>query len=460
MFILLMFFLFKYVDDLIGKGFEWYTIAEVMVYASASNVAMALPLAILLSSIMTFGTLGENYELVAIKSAGVSLQKAMQPLFVLILCLSIASFFFSDYMLPKANLKYGSLLYDIRNKKLSFLIKPGVFNTSITNYAMRIERKSEGTVDSLYGITIYDKTGNNSISKIIMAEKGQMSKTNDDKYLVLQLINGVRYEEAASSNGTGGYNNRQTLTRMRFKKTEVKFDLASFGKMDRTPENDFKNNAQMMNLKELVNRKDSMTKSLDSMNKYTKLSADNYFKQTSYAKGYSNLKVPVKNIKSAILNEIPKTQRLVTLQSAFDQAQGISQIVSSKTIDYEFKTKEIIKAKVEYQRKYTLAASCLLLFFIGAPLGAIIRKGGLGLPVVIAVVFFLIYHIVSTVAEKAAKEGTLSPVLGMWVAVIVLSPLGIFLTYKATVDSALFDIDYYKQLFIALFKKKKTDLPS
>jgi len=454
MFILLMFFLFKYVDDLIGKGFEWYTIAEVMMYASASNVAMALPLSILLSSIMTFGSLGENYELVAIKSAGVSLQKAMRPLFVLIIGLSIASFLFSDYMLPKANLKYGSLLWDMRNKKLSFLIKPGVFNNSIPNYAMRVERKGEGAIDSLYGIMIYDHTGGNGIPKIIMAQKGRMAKTSDGKYLVLKLVDGVRYEETNGS-GSASYNPRQAFNRMRFKQTEVKFDFSSFKDLSRTQEENFKNNAPMLNLKELSHRQDSLSKSLDSVNKSTKVNAGSYFKQNNYQKGYSKIKTPAMVIKGSILNAIPKNQRLQALQNGFDQAETIKQVVNNRILEHSVREKEIIKARIEYQRKYTLAVSCLLLFFIGAPLGAIIRKGGLGLPVVIAVVFFLIYHIISTVAEKSAKEGSLDPIFGMWTAILILTPLGIFLTYKATVDSALFDIDYYKQLLTNLFKRKK-----
>lgn len=449
-----MFFLFKYIDDLIGKGFEWYTIAEVMFYASAANVAMALPLAVLLSSIMTFGSLGENYELVAIKSAGVSLQKAMRPLFVFIIGLSFASFLFSDYMLPKANLKYGSLLYDMRNKKLSFLIRPGVFNNSIQNYAMRVERKGEGAADSLYGITIYDHTGSNGVPKIIMAEKGRMAKTSDDQYLVLSLVNGVRYEENAGNNGST-FNPRQTLTRMRFKQTEVKFDLSSFGGLNRTQEESFKNNAPMLNRSELLHREDSIKKSLDSLNKTTKVNAAVYFKQNQSNKGYTKIKVPVKVIKGSIVNTIPKNLRIQALQGGFDQAESIKQIINNRILDFDFKSKEIIRAQIEYQRKYTLAVSCLLLFFIGAPLGAIIRKGGLGLPVVIAIVFFLIYHILSTVAEKSAKEGSLDPNFGMWVAIIILTPLGVFLTYKATVDSALFDIDYYRQLIVGLFKRKK-----
>lgn len=448
-----MFFLFKYVDDLIGKGFEWYVIAELMMYASASNVAMALPLAILLSSIMTFGNLGENYELVAIKSAGVSLRKAMQPLLVLIVGLAVASFFFSDYMLPKANLKYGSLLYDVRNKKLSFLIKPGVFNNSITSYSMRVERKGEGAIDSLYGIMIYDHTNSNGIPQIIMAEKGKMSKTADGNFMVLNLVNGVRYQEAASN--SGGYNPRQSFTRMRFKQTEVKFDFSSFKNMARTNEESFKNNAPMLNRSELIHRKDSLEKNLDSLGKSLKVNSQYYFKQNSYVKGYTKLKLPAKNIKGNIINYIPKNLRTQTLQSAYDQVDALKQTIAGQLTDYDFKSKEVLRAQIEYHRKYTLAVSCLLLFFIGAPLGAIIRKGGLGLPVVIAVIFFLFYHIISTVAEKSAKEGSLDPVAGIWMAVIVLTPVGIFLTYKATVDSALFDLDYYKQLMVGLFKRKK-----
>ncbi len=448
-----MFFLFKYIDDLIGKGFEWYTIAEVMMYASASNVAMALPLAVLLSSIMTFGSLGENYELVAIKSAGVSLQKAMQPLFALIIMLAIGSFLFSDYMLPKANLKYGSLLYDIRNKKLSFLIKPGVFNNSITGYAMRVERKAENASDSLYGVMIYDHTGANGIAKIIMAQTAQMSKTDDGKYLILKLQKGVRYEES-NGNNSASFNPRQTLMRMRFKETEVKFDFSSFKDITRTEENSFKNNAPMLNRKELRVREDSLKKNLDSLNKATKVNVSAYYKQNNYMIGWSKYEKPPKVIKGNIINVIPKDKRGLVLLDAYNQAETVKATLNNKLLDFKDRQQEIIKAQIEYQRKYTLAVSCLLLFFVGAPLGAIIRKGGLGLPVVIAIAIFLIYHILSTVAEKSAKEGSLDPKFGMWVAIIVLTPLGAFLTYKATVDSALFDIDSYKQLFMRLFKKK------
>ncbi len=449
MFILLMFFLFKYVDDLIGKGFEWYVILELMYYASAANVSMALPLSILLSSIMTFGTLGENYELVAIKSAGVSLQKAMMPLLVLIVFIAIGSFLFSDVMLPKANLKFGSLLWDIRNKKLSFLIKEGVFNSSIPGYSIRVDKKGEDGV-SLEGVMIYDHTSNNGIAKIIIAKEGKMA--SDDKHLLLKLKNGVRYEESSGENSS--YNPRQRFTRMRFKETDQKFDISSF-KMNRTDEQGFRNNTQMLNLKGLVKKQDSLTKELDSLNKFSSMTLSSYFKQNNYVKGYTKVNVPEKIIKGSVLSVLPVGDRLRSIQSALDQSNSVKQTVSGRLSDHADRIRNLIKVEIEYQKKFTLAASCLLLFFLGAPLGAIIRKGGLGLPVVMAIIFFLIYHIIATVAEKSAITGSLAPFFGPWLAIIILSPVGAFLTYKATVDSALFDVNAIKQLVMGLFKSKK-----
>lgn len=441
-----MLFLFKYVDDLIGKGFEWYVILELMYYASAANVSMALPLSILLSSIMTFGTLGENYELVAIKSAGISLQKAMMPLLVVIIGLAISSFIFSDYMLPKANLKFGSLLWDIRNKKLSFLIKEGVFNNSIPGYSIRVDKKYDN--GELKNVMIYDHTGNNGIAKIIIAKEGKMSK--DDDYLLLKLHDGVRYEESSGKNTS--YNPRQELTRMRFKETDQKFDISSF-KMNRTDEEGFRGNTQMLDLKGLKKKEDSLSRELDSVNKFAALNVSSYYKQNNYTKGYTKELNKAKPVEGPVLKTVPKDQKLAVVQGALDQANSVMQTASGRMADFADRTKAITKVQIEYQKKFTLAVSCLLLFFIGAPLGAIIRKGGLGLPVVVAIVFFLLYHIIATVSEKSATTGSLTPFFGMWLAIIILSPLGAFLTYKATVDSALFDINYFKQLFLNSLKK-------
>lgn len=450
MFILLMFFLFKWIDDLIGKGFEWYTILELMYYASAANVSMALPLSVLLSSIMTFGSLGENYELVAIKSAGISLQKAMRPLFVVILILTVSSFFFANYMLPKANLKFGSLLYDIRNKKLSFLIKPGVFNNAIPGYAIRVDSKEED--GTLHNIMIYDHKENNGIPKVILAKEGKMEKTADGKFLVLNLKNGVQYEEQASSSGM--YNPRQVFSRRRFKETAPRFDMSSFDG-NKTDPNAFGNSTPMLNLKGIVRKRDSLTKQLDTIQMRTIENLKGNFKQFNVTQGYTRIKAAPEKIDDVVLKSIPNGSRKQALDNATNVVANIMQHVPNWAPRQTDLTGEIIFTTVEYQRKFTLAASCILLFFIGAPLGAIIRKGGMGLPVVVAISFFLVYHIITTVAEKSAREGNLNPIVGMWMAMIVLSPLAAFLTYKATVDSALFDVNYYKQMLLKVFKKKE-----
>ncbi len=445
-----MFFLFKYVDDIIGKGFEWYTILELMYYQSMVQISMALPLSVLLSSIMTFGTLGENYELVAIKAAGISLQKAMQPLFVLILMLTIGSFGFSNYMLPKANLKFYSLMFDVRNKKLAFLIKPGVFNNSIPDYSIRVDSKDED--GKMFGIMIYDHKGTNGIPKVILAKEGELNKSPDGKYLIFNLKNGVTYEEQASSSGV--YNPRQILYRSRFKETQPKFDMASFD-MQKTDQGSFGNNTVMLNLKGIDKKRDSLVKKMDTLNINRARTLGNNFKQTNIALGYTKVKIAPKKIDNDILKNIPNGYRLQSVQNAANIVATMKQGLDYGAPVQQDLKEEIIFTSVEYQRKFTLAASCILLFFIGAPLGAIIRKGGMGLPVVIAIIFFLIYHIITTVAEKSAREGNLNPILGMWLAFIILTPLAVFLTYKATVDSALFDVNYYKQFFIKLFRIKQ-----
>lgn len=450
MFILLMLFLFKYIDDLIGKGFEWYVILELLVYASATNVAMALPLAILLSSIMTFGSLGENYELVAIKSAGISLQKAMMPLILVVCSLSIAAFLFSDYWLPKANLKMGSLLYDVRNQKAAFLINEGVFNTSIPGYAIRVQKKDPD--QTLHDVLIYERNTSSGNINVLMAREGRMYTTDDDQLLVLKLRNGKRYEETPGS--TGYFNPRQRFMRTEFKETEQRFDLSGF-QMKRTDEELFKSNYAMMNIRQLKFYLDSFSLKGDSnlRSAYTDL--------TKLARAYRvdtlNKNIPAKPMKAYrnVLELIPADKKIQSLQTARDQIRSIKDVLNSKEL-YEMDNQSRLRGfLIELNRKFTMAVSCLVLFFIGAPLGAIIRKGGLGLPVVMSVLFFLIYHIISTIGEKSVKEGSLSPILGMWIAIICLSPLGIFLTYKATVDSVLFDLELYKRWFKYVFSKRQ-----
>jgi len=452
MFILLMLFLFKYIDDLIGKGFEWYVIFELLVYASATYVAMALPLAILLSSIMTFGSLGENYELVAIKSAGISLQKAMMPLIITVSLLSVGAFLFSDYMLPIANWKMGSLLYDVRNQKAAFLIKEGVFNNSIPGYSIRVRSKDPD--QTLHDVVIYERNTSSGNMNVILAKEGRMLMSDSSQMLVLKLKDGKRYEETPGTTGT--YNPRQRLMRTEFKETEKKFDLRDF-QFKRTDEDLFKSNYAMLNLRQLNFYRDSFTLKGDSNLRSTY--ADISLLTKIYRTDSLNPKSPFKTIKKYrnVLELIPADKQSQSIQSAKDQITTIKDVLNRKelyTVDNKVRIRGFL---IELNRKFTLAISCLVLFFIGAPLGAIIRKGGLGLPVVMSVLFFLIYHSISTIGEKSVKEGSLAPGVGMWIAIFTLSPLGAFLTYKATADSVLFDLDYYRRWIKKLFSKESKD---
>jgi lipopolysaccharide export system permease protein len=450
MFVLLMLFLFKYIDDLIGKGFQWYIILELMMYASATNVAMALPLSVLLSSIMTYGSLGENYELVAIKSAGISLRRAMAPMLVVVVGLSIAAFIFSDYMLPIANLKYFSLLYDARQQKSADYLPEGVFSNSFPGFTIRIKHK-DADGQTLHGIMIYSKNAAQNNTDVLMAQDGKMYRTPSGKFLVLKLRNGVRYIE---STGTANFNSRERLTRYRFKETEQKFDISGMG-LHRTDESGFKNALQMMNLKQLKNQERITQKQIDSNIQV------NYLLVTAYIKYFG---IPHK-FSAAVKSTIPAgkdalgglkiNEQINAVNNAISEIRSIQDVVKNRSDRYEDLVKLSRGAFAQYQAKFTMSASCIALFLIGAPMGAIIRKGGLGLPVVISVAFFLIFYIIKTIGEKAAHEGNMPAIVGAWIAIFIITPIGIFLSYKAATDSALFDMDLYKRFFTRVFKRAK-----
>ncbi len=443
MFVLLMLFLFKYIDDLIGKGFEWYVILELLWYASATQISMALPLSMLLSSIMTFGNLGESYELVAIKAAGISLRKAMMPLYIIVTLFSASAFLFSDYILPIANLKMGSLLWDVRNKKADFLIKDGIFNNSIPGYSIRAKDKSKDGY-TLYDLMIYDhKAGAPASMGVILAQEGEMYNSADNNYMIMKLKDGVRYEETSDGKV---YNPRQRFTRYYFEETQTKFDMSSF-QMKRTDEDLFRNHYAMLNLRQLTFYTDSVSRVNDSIRRDVFKYISSYYQLYNPYGRMETKKVsplPPAEYKSSLEELIPQNHKMNAFNQALNQTRYIKdelRLKAATDAEYSLNIRRFI---MEYHRKFTLAVSCLLLFSIGAPLGAIIRKGGLGLPVVTAIIFFLIYHIIFTVSEKSAKEGNISASWGMWVSIIVLTPLAIFLIYKAATDSSLFDAELYK----------------
>lgn len=442
LFILLMQFLWKYIDDLVGKGLSTYVIIKLMVLATVTLIPMALPLAILLASIMTFGNLAENHELVCMKSSGLSLPKILSPLILLILLISGSAFFFSNNLLPVVNLKMGSLLWDIRNKKPALSIRQDVFYNGIDGYSIRIGKKDPDQ-ETIHDIMIYDHTSDNGNTKVTLAKYGSMKLSSNKRYLILTLNNGSSYEDIVQGIRPSP---EHPMIDNHFEKQTIYFDLSSF-KFSRTNEELFKNNYEMLDLKQLTASSDSMTKRLNTNKKLF----CNQINQTYFAyqknnphgviqrQGYINGKMNVLNV-------------------AINIARNAKQYVETTQSEFKSMLDDVLRREIEWQRKFTFSFACFILFFIGAPLGAIIKKGGLGMPVVVSALFFILFYVLSISGEKFAREQVTSVFTGMWMPSAVLFPIGIFFTYKASMDSALFDKDAYINLWtrlLRIFRKKE-----
>lgn len=452
LFILVMQFLWKYVDDLMGKGLEWYVLLELLAYATASFVPLALPLAVLLSSIMTMGGLGENSELVPMRSAGLGLFRIIAPLAVFVGGLSLASLVFSNNVLPVANLKFRSLLWDITEKKPALNLRPGVFYNGIDGFSIRVATKDEDTGE-LGDVLIYDHRaafqGNRTV---IRAESGIMRRSADGRYLVLTLRNGHFYDEhgVAGSNT----NDRTPMMRGTFNEDEVRLDLSGLG-LRRTDEDLFKDHYKMLTMSQLAHGEDSLLRhiAVRDSEQVRHLRYGLYVMRGTAPRTEALMPMAVDSAKAGLSAEAWVSIHDVAMNMARNQVNYLQQMENERAQREE----QLAKYRIEWHRKPMLAAACLLFFFIGAPLGAIIRKGGMGLPTVFAIVFFLIFHIVSFSMEKLAIAGGIQPWLGIWLASMVLLPIGLWLTWKAATDSPLFDADaYYRgwQRFRALFKRK------
>ncbi|MBA7514645.1 hypothetical protein ES705_06677 [subsurface metagenome] len=533
LFILLMQFLWRYIDDLVGKGLEFKVIAELLLYTSSSLVPMALPLAILMSSLMTFGNMGEFYELTAIKASGISLQRIMMPLVILIIFMSIGAFFFANEVLPFTNLKMRSLLYDVRNQRPEIQIVPGSFYNGIQGYSLRVDRKDPNT-NMLYDVKIYDHTKHKGNTNVIIADSGKMIVTTDERNLIFTLYNGCSYNEVESdrkARRNKTYPHRyDTFTEQRMIIELVGFSLT------RTDENLFRNHYSMLNLSQLESMADSITKEIDK--KQTILASTlirgNYFRKRdrsrvrrqtipkisdSLRKTYTEehlpalkyvydthrvlkkktnreeylINQPFEQLKQTIAKEAddsttrtdtnliggkrivddvattPKKsdtlkqagpqcydsliniltikEKDIVLDGALSYARSARTYVVNTMQSIKSKTKRLRRFEVEWHRKFTIAFSCFLFLLIGAPLGAIIRKGGLGLPMVISTLFFIFYYIISLMGEKIVRESALPDYQGMWIASAIFLTVGIFLTYKATTDAAILNIETYTILF-------------
>jgi lipopolysaccharide export system permease protein len=476
LFLLLMQFLWRYIDDLVGKGLEFHIISELLMYTSASLVPLALPLSILMSSLMTFGSMGEYSELTAIKSSGVSLQRIMFPLIIIVSFISFGAFFFSNNVLPFTNLKMRSLLYDVRQQRPELQIKPGEFYSGIDNYSIRVNSKDPET-NILYGIKIYDHTGRKGNRSVTIADSGLMKITVDERNLLITLWNGISYDELVEDRRKRAKTYPHRINK--FKKQRLILELTGFG-LQRTDENLFKNNYQMMNLSQLDKAKDSLRKELYLRNAkfYSDMVNTNYFKlrnrylvkrqakYTKLKKDSAYIQDPVNQVKfdfdSLFANfSIGNKRRISSNAIAF--ARSSKSYVENTALNLTFKSRHLRKHEIEWHRKFTLSFACLVFLFIGAPLGAIIRKGGIGMPTVISTLMFILYYIISLTGEKLIRGDILSPLQGMWMSSFILLVAGGFITYKATTDSAILNIDTYLDIFrrsIGIDRIKMLDLKS
>ena len=434
-FILLMQFLWKYIDDLVGKGLEFSQIAELLFYASARFVPIALPIAILLSSVMVFGKLGEQYELAALKSAGISLYKILSPLILLVLILSYGSFLFSNYIMPIANLKNGAMIYDIQKKKPALNIKEGIFYKDIDGFSIKVDKKDSDGMN-LNNIIIYEHLAEDGNNNVTIAERGKMKVTKDERFLELTLYNGHSYIDIVEKKRE----KKNAFRTTHFKKNLIRFSLESFN-TKRNSEKLYKGHYAMLNNKQLTNAIDSLEiKYKDNKQKFQNNILENYQEDLTLKQNIKDHQKYKKNIKQQYDIAINKTRNLKS-------------ITRSKKENLEYQRIIITKHQIEWHRKISLAFACLILFLIGSSLGSIIRKGGFGIPVLVSIIFFILYHILNIIGEKSAKDLSMHSYEGMWLANIIFLPLAVFLLYKVKNDSEIFNLS---KLNIVLNRLKNT----
>ncbi len=447
-FVLMMQFLWRYIDDLIGKGISMDVMAQFFWYMGLMLVPQALPLAILLSSLMTFGNLGESSELTAIKAAGISLMQAFRSLIVITVIIMIGSFYFQNNVGPSANEKLGQLLLSMKQKSPELEIPEGIFYDGIPNCNLYVQKKDLKT-GKLYGVMIYRMTDSYEDAAIILADSGMIQSTAEKKHLVLSLYSGEWFENMQSSelgnSAAVPYRRESFIT----KKIILDFD-GGFNLADATA---LSNNAKAKSLSKIFNDMDSLNTVYDSIGRGYLREADARFYQTAMVDKTDSLKAIKKGMTEnfdTLYNRLSTDQKLRALNDAQSTVQQeISDLdfkaMITKDADYTIRQHEI-----EAINKFTVALSCLIFFFIGAPLGAIIRKGGLGFPVVISVFVFIIFYILDNTGYRMARQGTWAIWFGRSLATAVLSPVAVFVTYKATNDSTVFNMDVYKTFFMKL----------
>jgi lipopolysaccharide export system permease protein len=436
-FVLTMQFFWLYIDDLVGKGLDLLTILQLVGLVSVSTFTTALPLALLFSSIMTFGNLGESFELIAIKAAGIPLIRFMRPLFIFTIFLAGIAFLFSNNIIPVTQMKLTNLKYEIIIAKPAIDLKEGIFYDKIDGYVIKLGKK-ESNDSVMHNITIFEKRFGLQ-DNLIMAESGVMRVSTNKKFLEFIMYNGWRYQERGQRSTTN-----TEFTRLYFKEYKKIFDLKSF-QMNKTA--DILYDPKMLSVRQLDKAMDSIQNKDDYFISKTNVDVASYLKFMKY-KDSSHLFNAKKNIQPLKKFSALMPDSLITSirLSADYLLPSLTYNLTAISETYNENIKANSALGIEWHRKFTLSFACFVLFLIGAPLGSIIRKGGLGTPLVLAIIFFVLFFLLNNFGEKLAKSGQWDVFYGMWMSSLILIPVGLFLTYKAMRDSQLLNQEFYYRL--------------
>lgn len=454
LFVLIMQALWLQFDKIAGKGIGLVIILKFLGYMSLMMVPTALPIAILLSSIMALGTLSENYEFAAVKSAGISLQRFIRPLIMLMFVMSVSNFLFLNYVFPYASLKSKNLIYNMKMKEPGLALVPGTFNTEIPNYSIKFDEKYGKDENFLKNVLIYELRSNAVNNKVITAKRGEIISEEGSRYLALVLEDGYYYEDIIGSKSTQLTRKKMAFTKAHFDKYEVNIDVSNIGDFD--PDDvKYKTGKEMLSLKQLEFYIDSLQNPYHEFinnraeRLYYSLRAGNLMKDT----------VQGSPLEPNIMDNFDEEELKTLVDNAYITAQGNVENVGNFKNTLKDRQKIINGYNTEFHKRIAFSVACLVLFFVGTPLGSIIRKGGFGVPMIIAIVIFVIYFFISTLGKNMAESNTVSPFIGGWMATFVLFPFGILLMIRATNDKGIFNIDAFLQpltnLINKIFKLKK-----
>lgn len=452
MFIFVLQTVWLYISELAGKDIDVWVILKFLWFFSPKLIPLVLPLTILVTSLMVFGNLAEQYEFAAMKSSGISLQRAMRSLMFFIVGLSLLAFFFANNIIPNSEYKWQNLRRNIAQQSPSMAIVAGQFSEIGDDFNIKVDEKFGENGEFLKGVIIHQKNPKrpNRNTTVTIAKEGELVSEKGSNTLSLILKDGNRYEDIQLNNAVKQRSG--PFAKAHFEEYTINIDLTALDKSDIDAENELSNH-NMYKVSELFVEIDTLS---HSFTKDIQVYGNNMYYRTGVNKFNDTLRRKIKRdtVHKEILSVFVDRQQSEIVETALNNVRGTLQSLNSKKVEFQIKTKRLNKHEIALHEKFALAIACIILFFVGAPLGAIIRKGGMGLPMVVAILLFLTYHFIGIFAKNSAEDGTMHPFIASWMSTVIMLPLSIWLTYRATTDQGVFDMDSFLQRIGNLFRKK------